>query len=179
MVTCPHCSVENADGAAFCVSCGKALPLASAGPKVVSGDQFATTAVGRGLQGDQLKKQLRTASNTLFLVGVLMVVGGVVVYAMLQNAPAGARKLAPTLLVVNLVLAAIFFALGGWARVSPLPAAIVGLALFLTLQLVNAVLDPTTIAQGIIVKVIVIVVLIKSVSAGMKYKQLLAQSQAA
>ncbi len=177
MASCPHCGGDNPDGAAFCASCGKALPTGGT-PRVTTGEDFAHTAVGRGLQADQLRKQSSSASTWLFLVAALMAIGGMVVWGMLQNKGEEARKLATTLMAVNLGLAGLFAALGVWARFNPLPASIVGLVLFITLQVVNVVIDPTTIAQGILVKILVIAALAKAVSAGLKYKQLMAQSSA-
>jgi hypothetical protein len=66
----------------------------------------------------------------------------------------------------------IFLALYFWARKQPLPAAIVGLVLFITYVVLLAVLNPATIAQGILMKIIVIAVLVNSIQAGVKYRQL-------
>jgi hypothetical protein len=175
-VQCPHCQAENEDGAAFCSECGKALPGATpTTPTVVTGDQVASTEVGQSIQAEQLQKQARGASAALIVVGVLMVAGAAFLYARFSGeagVDAGALR---TLLITNLVLAAIYVGLGLWARRNPLPAAIVGLVLFVTMIAVGAILDPTSIAQGIIVKVVVVVALAKAIHAGVKYRQLKAQ----
>jgi hypothetical protein len=66
------------------------------------------------------------------------------------------ESLPTQLLVVNLTLAAIFGGLFLWGKRSPLPAIATALAVFVVVHLVNFVLDPSTIVQGIIIKVIAI-----------------------
>ncbi len=176
MANCPHCGVENDGVAAFCVQCGKALPESMpSGPRVVSGDQMAATAVGQNLQADQLRKQAGQAFKALIVVAVLSVIGGVVFFFILKSGPKEVADQAPVVLAINLVLAAIYAGLAIWARVNPLPAAIVGLVLFVSVHVISAVIDPMSIAQGIIVKIIIVVVLVKAIQAGVKYRQLRAQ----
>jgi len=173
-ISCPHCGTENSDAGAFCRQCGKALPSAApSGPRVVTGEQVAATAVGQDLQRSQLRKQAGRAAGALFAVAVLHVIGGVVFYFLLKNNPQVEPGAPRILLIMNLVLAGVYAGLGFWGRVSPLPAAIVGLVLFVSVWAVSAVLDPASIVQGIIVKIIVIAVLVRAIQAGVKHKQLL------
>ena len=73
---CPHCGALNPGGAAFCESCGKALPnLTPTGPRIVSGNQFATSTVGRELQADELHKTAKKASGALLAVAIITVSG--------------------------------------------------------------------------------------------------------
>lgn len=111
-------------------------------------------------------------------MAILSVVGGIIFYFILKGGPPEAVKAAPIFLGMNLVLAALFAGLAVWARFNPLPAAIVGLVLFLTIHVVSAIVDPASILQGVIVKVIVIVVLAKAIQAGVRYKQLREQMTA-
>ncbi|MDD4891279.1 MAG: zinc ribbon domain-containing protein [Phycisphaerae bacterium] len=172
-ISCPHCSAPNADAAAFCASCGKALPTGlSATPRVVGSEQFAATDAGVALQDQTLKKESKKAVGALAAVAILQTIGAIIIFALLQNNPAASSQ-AGAILAVMLVLAAIFAALSFWARSSPLPAAIVGLVLFVTVHLIDAVASGgVTLAQGIIVKIIVIVVLIRAIQAGVKHKEL-------
>ena len=179
MAACPHCGAQNPEGAAFCQECGKALPSATpSAPRVVSGEAMAGTAAGQTVQSDQLRKQAGAAATALFAVAILQALGGILFYYLLKENPQVSPEALQSLLIGNLVLAGIFAALGFWARVSPLPAAIVGLVLFVSVHLVSAIMDPATIVQGILVKVIVIVALIKAIQAGGKYRQLQVQMRA-
>ncbi len=173
-ICCPHCEAENIVGAAFCEQCGKALPSASpAGPRVVSGEEMATTAVGQEVQANQLHKTAVRGSTALIAIAILHAIGGVLFYFQLQeDAPAEAN----TALTLNLVLGVIYLGLGIWARHSPLPAALVGLVLFLSVMILEAAVNPASLVQGVIVKIIVIVILIKAIQAGLKNKRLKEQS---
>ena len=55
---------------------------------------------------------------------------------------------------------------------NPLPAAITGLAIFVTLQLVGAAVYPASLAEGLIVKVIIIAALVKAIQAGLAHRKL-------
>ena len=83
------------------------------------------------------------------------------------------------LLITLFGIAALFYGLYFWARRNPLPAAIVGLTLFVTLHLIDAIADPTQLARGIIMKVIIVAMLVQAIQAGVKYKRLLPQLQMA
>jgi hypothetical protein len=68
-------------------------------------------------------------------------------------------------LIGNLILAALMAVLWIWARRSPLPAIACALALFVVVHLVSAVVDPSTILKGIIIKVLALAALGKGLKA--------------
>src|SRR3982751_2208343 len=131
-ITCPHCGAANPSGAAFCESCGKALPSAApSGPRVVTGDMLPTSAAGTALVTDELVKQQKQASTALLVVAVLQMVCGAIAVVIISNVNnrggAAATPVAGTavlLLAIQLGVAAIFFGLYFWSRKSPLPASI-------------------------------------------------------
>src|SRR5438477_12888 len=111
MMTCPHCGASTPPGA-FCESCGKALPSASTGPRVLDGASLPTTSAGQQLVGDELQKQTKKAANTLLAIGLLQMVCGAIVVVLLtsvrrQNAP---NQLS-ILLIAQFGVAAIFIGL--------------------------------------------------------------------
>jgi len=167
---CPHCSVENPDDAAFCGSCGKALPgFAPAGPRVVTGDENAATAAGQQLQAAELDRQRRKAFGVLLAVAIIQAAGGLIMLALASQQ----LEVKAVAYVVVLGIAAIFLALSVWARSSPLPAFIVGLVVFCTIHLYDALQDPSAIIRGILMKIVVIVLLIKAIQAGIRHRELM------
>jgi hypothetical protein len=66
-------------------------------------------------------------------------------------------------LVVNLILAAIMVVLAWWSKRRALPAILIATAVFVVVQVTSAIIDPRTLVQGIIVKIIVISVLVKGI----------------
>ena len=70
-------------------------------------------------------------------------------------------------LVVNGILAVLMGVLWLWARRAPLPAIACALALYLVVQVVSAILDPSSIVKGIIIKLFAFVTLYKGFKAAL------------
>jgi hypothetical protein len=83
-----------------------------------------------------------------------------------EEAIAHDRGMVNLMLAINLGLAFLYLLLWLWAKQNPLGAAVTALMLFVTTNVVSMVIEPRTIAQGIIVKVFFTAVLIKAISAG-------------
>jgi hypothetical protein len=66
-------------------------------------------------------------------------------------------------LIVNLILAVIMVALALWSKRRALPAILIATAIFVVVQVAGAIADPKTLAQGLLMKIIVIGVLIKGI----------------
>jgi hypothetical protein len=165
----------NVDAGQFCASCGKALPSAApGGPHVVTGETVATTAVGRTVQAEQLRKQAGRAFGVLLFVGILNVVVGVGFYFLVQGRSAEADQAARLVLTVCLIVGGIYVGLALWSRRNPLPAAIIGLVIYVSLQLIAVVQNPQMYLRlAIVIPVIIIIVgLLRAIQAGVKHKQL-------
>jgi hypothetical protein len=76
------------------------------------------------------------------------------------------------LLGVNFLLAAIMLGLFFWAKKSALPATITALAVFVTVHVGNAIADPKTLAQGVLVKVFAVIVLTRGIRAALAARAL-------
>lgn len=70
-------------------------------------------------------------------------------------------------LIINLIVAAIMLGLAIWAKRSPLPAVLIATATYIVVIVGSAIVDPATLAQGWIVKFIIIAFLIKGIKAGL------------
>jgi hypothetical protein len=161
-------------------------------PRVLGDKDVATTAAGQKLQGDELQKTAKKAAGALLAVAIIMTVMGGVFFMIFQNVPAAARAAGNANLVIGIqfALAAIFWGLWVWARSSPLPAAIVGLVLYLTLVVINVISSVSQMSQaepgtqggrgfgGIGIgwlDIVIIAVLVKAIQAGAKYRKMLAE----
>lgn len=173
-LACPHCAAPNATNAMFCATCGKALPTPAAPPRIVDSAGSAQTRLGQHLQVEELAKQTKKAAGALLVVAILQAVFGTIILFMTRaNASASRGEVNITVLAIVLYgIAALFLALALWARRSPFPAAIAGLVIFVTLHLVDALADPRTLLQGIVVKIVIIAILIRAISAGAKHRAL-------
>jgi hypothetical protein len=70
-------------------------------------------------------------------------------------------------LIVNLVLAAIMVGLALWAKVKPLAAVLVATATYIVVIVYGGIVDPASLAQGWIIKLIIIGFLIKGIKAAL------------
>src|SRR4051794_34922641 len=121
--SCPHCGAENPADSTFCSACGKSLPLAgSAGPRVLGKADYASTAAGQKLQGDELLKTAKKASGALLAVSVIATLVAVFIVVMFQNLPAGRVPAdgASVIIGIQIGVAAIFWGLWLWSRSQPL-----------------------------------------------------------
>ncbi len=66
-------------------------------------------------------------------------------------------------LIVNLIPSALMLVLAWWSKRKPLAAILIATAIFVTVHVVSAIVDPQTIMQGILLKIIIIGVLIKGI----------------
>jgi hypothetical protein len=136
------------------------------------------------LQADELRKLVRRASGALLAVAIIETIFGFLEDAILSQNPH--TPVAQIHIVVGVVfgIAVIFWGLFIWSRKSPLPAAIVGLVLYVSLWMLDLIVylkkaGPGQPAagpfNGIIVKIIIVAVLIRAVQAGVKYRQITRQ----
>ncbi|HOX43117.1 MAG TPA: zinc ribbon domain-containing protein [Myxococcota bacterium] len=147
MALCPKCGAQLPPADQFCGACGA--------------DRFKDSE-GKG-SADRAMSQAR---GWILAVGIIYALSGLAFYLLLRdNLPEGAGA---TLLATNFGLCAIHVGLFFWARTAPFPAAVVALVLFITVHVANAILDPTTLAQGLIVKALFLGALIRAVSLGHK-----------
>jgi hypothetical protein len=76
------------------------------------------------------------------------------------------------LLVTNLALTVLYVGLWVWAKRNALGAALVALVVYATVVVASAIFDPRTLAQGLIVKVIVVSGLVSAVSSAYRVRRL-------
>jgi hypothetical protein len=171
--TCPHCGAANQISASFCESCGKALPAAARStPRLVTDSVLPASDGARQLVSEELKKNLKKAKGALLTVAILQTIVGAVLFAATRANP----DFPPVVAFTVLGMGGIYFGLYAWARHQPLPAAIVGLILYITMHLLDGLQDPRQFARGIILKVIIVVLLVQAIQAGLKYKRMMAQA---
>lgn len=64
-------------------------------------------------------------------------------------------------MIVNLTLSLLYLILAAWSKSNPFGAILTAFIIYLTIQMVNAFIDPSTLFQGIIMKIFFIAALIK------------------
>jgi hypothetical protein len=69
------------------------------------------------------------------------------------------RGMVKLLLAANAGLAALYLGMMVWSRRKPVAATLTALLTFITVHAINAVLEPSSLAQGVIIKIVFIVIL--------------------
>ncbi|MGC1459058.1 MAG: zinc ribbon domain-containing protein [Steroidobacteraceae bacterium] len=72
-----------------------------------------------------------------------------------------------SILLVNSILAAVMAGLAVWGRRAPLPAILIATATYVVVTVTNAIIEPTTIGQGIYVKIVVVALLVRGIKAAL------------
>lgn len=177
-IACVQCGSRNPAGTAFCTACGRALPgQIPSGPRVVSGLEAPTTELGRGVLSDQLTREMSKACWALLAVAMIQAILGpwqisTQVNELKRTHPGMIYHIKPVAYLTIFGIATAYWVLFAWALRNPLPAAIVGLVIYITLWVVDVIADPTALAKGWLVKVLVIGALGQAIAAGVRFRKL-------
>lgn len=191
MPTCPTCGTALTPDDKFCSGCGGAvaaprftpeigagviernkvhLPASSARKwlLIVSIITLVSGFIFYGIQREQVEKDIRNAESMIAHLsdqerdeGMMREVG-----MTWDQVKAHDRGMVNLLLAVNIGLAIIYFGLWIYAKKNPYVAALIALILFVTVMAVSAVYEPSTLAQGLLIKGLFIAALVKAVSSG-------------
>lgn len=186
VAACPKCSAPMARAEGFCTQCGA---------------EIVKPRRGRSQLATELRaKELRNAGRWIFALAVIFALFGTWIgmktrsdgKTALENLKerdaaeeidflddritiAELRERIESEMVmsfaVNYLLAATFVGLYFWARKAPLPATVTALCIYLAVQVLNAIVDPATLIQGILFKVFCILGLIAGVRAALSARQ--------
>lgn len=151
MTRCSSCGAEVPNGERFCGACGY---------DTHKDDRIAT----------ELEPKLRQARGWILAVGIIYVASALLQVTILSDRLR--QDDIVFILALNVGLCLVHLGLWWWARTAPFAAAVVALVLFVTLQLVEVALDPSSLARGIIIKVLFLVALVQAVRAGVEVQRL-------
>lgn len=169
-------------------------PAAGMAPQPAPSVQSAIAA--RYLR-DQRKGKVATASKVLLVLSILFVIGGTVFGLMNKSDADKARaqlsRLDPSqtlvvegktytvpelhkeidrdlamVFVVNYFLAAVMFGLFLWARKAALPAMVTGLCVYVAVIALSGAIEPKSLVQGLVIKIIAITVLVSGIKAALQ-----------
>jgi ribosomal protein L37E len=94
------------------------------------------------------KKSVRKATNILFILAGLNLIIGIIMGLLVE--------VNILVLIASIVSAAIYLGLGLWSLKQPFPAILSGFFIYIVFNVLNAIVDPTTIYQGLLWKIIII-----------------------
>ena len=152
---CIACNTSHLNDELACSFCG--YPL-----KGTDQDQRSFLAIRANhiLDLEEQEKKIKQGTYTLYGVSALVVIYGIILYADTTDELEKA-----SVLITNLVLSAIYVGLGLLSRKKPKAALIAGFSIFILTTLLNVLIEPMSLAKGIIVKIVIVVALIKGIRA--------------
>ena len=177
-ITCRKCNSVEAADQAFCKNCGEPLK----GEMKQTSTPSSMSGLG-SLVDDQHEKHIKRARGAIMVVAVITIIAAVVFWFLLENEIAKIEA-DPNMYVLQDVVAqrrimigatfaigVIFLALFFWAKSNPFGAALTAFIIYVTNIIVNAGIEPKTLPQGIILKIVIIVLLLNGVKSGLAYKK--------
>jgi hypothetical protein len=154
---CRSCGNDVKESDTFCQICG--FPLKA--PREEQ-DQFIYDRDHKQLELRELKKKIKRAGTTLYVIAGLNLLLGLILYTVAPDS-----ELAIAVLLTNLVVGGVFLGLAVWSKQKPVPALISALSLYILLQLILIAADPENIIRGIIIKAVIIVFLIRGLQSAL------------
>jgi hypothetical protein len=140
-------------------------------------------------------KHLNAARWTLIVIGVLTIlVNGFLLFSAREELVGELRKqkidmanvnrnefdnvllLVRLIYIIGITLGAIFIVLGLLVKVYPVPITIIALVLYIVAAVGFGVLNPQSLRQGWIIKIIIVVALAKAIQAAFAYQRELAET---
>lgn len=175
---CTKCKASNPTNAKTCEKCGAELPSkeisfrkgkvreASNMIRLLAGIFVLFGGIMCGVQFSQAKTVLQKIERFQDSDPVTRLING---HAYTAGEIRSQVRRAPWIvLILNVFLGAVMLGLSFWANTSPLSALMIAAGIYLAVNVGNAIYDPTTIAQGWLLKGIVIVALVKGMRAALE-----------
>lgn len=149
--TCQYCSNEVTDKATFCGRCGN--PINGTAEEK---DKFDLEYKTKRAELEGMQEATQSATKTLYILSGLIALSNTIFFAVSDN---------KAYIIAALILCPIFAGLGWWSKTKPFTALLIALILYATVILADAFADPTTLAKGIIVKILIVAYLGKGIKA--------------
>ena len=110
------------------------------------------------------KKKINEGKIVIYILAALTFIFGVFV---------GLSREDYGLMIVNLIICLLYLICAAWADKNPFGAILTSFVIYLTLQVVEAFVDPASLFQGIILKVVFIGVFIKGIRSATEAQRLI------
>lgn len=190
---CASCGAALRPRVVFCEACGARTgagtapvspvpPTRPRAPSPAAGIAHRAMLRNRAKANEADNKAIRSARVCMAIVALLVVATGIFSWDSLNTelaklhsnglevneAVVGQLR---AVLVAHFILAAIFVGLVIWAGRNAFAATLTGLVLWIALQLAAAALNPISLVQGIIIKIIVVVVMAGGIRAALQQRQ--------
>lgn len=161
--TCEHCHAYHDAGRKYCSQCS--FPIDGTEDEKRS---FRLTVSSRKRFLDDARDKIKSARIVIqVLAGLFFLIGLFMGFAMDDFAS----------MIANLCLCVIYLMLAAWCNQNALGAILTAFIIYITLMVVNVIIDPATLFQGVIIKFFVIAGLVKGIRSAQEAKGFLKELQ--
>ncbi|MFH2001044.1 MAG: zinc ribbon domain-containing protein [Planctomycetota bacterium] len=167
-LSCPKCGKPYMEGQSFCDHCGRPLEAKTVRKKI----KRVSSKYARKHAKETMKSLLMVR---LVIIGVALLnfIGAFMVYNEIsevlgdQPIPPLGYALISSPVIIGMIYLGLFF----WAKGNPFGATLTALIIFITFQMVNFAIEPSTLAQGVYIKGFILAALIGGVYSGLSYRR--------
>ena len=157
LTACRACHIDVTTDDAFCNNCGYPLKGSEEEQK-----NFIAQLTVNEIDLVEYHEKIKKGGNSLFWVAGAFALGLIIDLAKdHENSNVVAS------LIVGLIICGLFVFLGGWSRKKPFAALISGACLYAVIVILNAIINPISLIQGIIFKIAIVVCLVNGIRAAM------------
>ena len=160
VVACENCSSQVADRK-YCPTCS--FPM---GGTDEDKTQFRSAVSRRKRLLNDSQEKTKTARNIIYALAAFTFVIGLFVGLSTEDYLG---------MILNLILCVLFLILAAWSNTNAFGAILTAFILYITLNVINAFFDPTTLFQGIILKIIFIGGFIKGIRSAQEARDHMAE----
>lgn len=114
---------------------------------------------------EQYEKSLRNARNWLYVIGGLQIIMGFIEYGTITE-----QQIAIAAFCIDAFIGALFLALALWSRKKPVVAFTTALVCYIVVVTGLAVLDPSNLFRGMLIKIFAVIALVKANKAARQYE---------
>jgi hypothetical protein len=149
IVSCEHCQAENAADKNFCTQCR--YPIGGTDDEKRA---FHLNIARNKKLLESTEEEIRSAKNIVYWLSGLSMLTGIILFFSQDDLAS---------LVVYALICILYLGLAAWCSSNPFGAILTAFIVYLTLQLLYAIVDPVTIVGGIIWKIVFIGAFIKGI----------------
>ena len=152
LLQCKCCSESVNPNHEFCPICN--FPLTATEEEQ---NEFIYKRGYKQIELNELKEKTGKAANTFYFIAGLLLLWGIIDF--FKEEPGDLRIY---IIAIYGFLAVVFLLLGVWSNKMPIPAIISGLALYLTITILDFVEEPEMMARGLLVRGLIVAGLIRA-----------------
>lgn len=164
-IHCEHCNAENAPDKKFCTQCRYPIGGTDEEKHKFRGDIHLSK-----IRLKDAEDKIRTARIIIYVLAGFCLIAGLIAYFGQDDAAT---------LMVNGLICILYLGLSAWVSSNPFGALLTAFIIYLTLILVNAIIDPVTLLSGILWKVIFIGALVKGIRSATEARTLMRELEKA